>query len=366
LNVHSYKFYGSLLPSTQRDISRYDFHIRSSAGLAEETSLRAGLEIQGLSVRDSSITTTENGFRVDAGGSVPIFEFPVDVYGSGWFSTVTAVGARKLSLVTLGVGTPRLSWGKFSLRAGVEGHSLQGMNGQKGSYFFPYVFLDYLVASRHNVFLSFQPSPFFETLEDHLGRNPYLSGNASIRHAVARLAVMAGVGSEWNDWLRTRIWFEVRSLTDYPLYADSTGTGMWLLAYGGKTTLTSIHVDGVANLSSNDYFAFQSTMRISESTVAEHVPYIPEFEASATWTHRVGHEIEVSPGLGIVSSQYADFAGLFRMRGYVWTGVKVEYLGLGDLKFFLDVTNLVNQKYELWKGYRAEPFRVAAGLTYRW
>ncbi|HLA68293.1 MAG TPA: hypothetical protein VJN65_01215 [Bacteroidota bacterium] len=365
LDLRSYRFYGSLLPTTLRDLSRFNLRFQASASVGDGTMLGAGAEFRTISVRDSSTTTTENSVRVDVGGSVPVFEFPLDVHGRMWFSTVTTVAARQLSQIALSVGTPRLSWGNVSMRAGAEGYRLEGMNGQQGSYFFPYVFLDVLMMKRHTAFLSFQPSPVYQTLEDHLNHSPYVSANASIRHTIARLAFTGGIESDWYSWLSTKVWFEHKAMTDYPFYADSTGSGMWLLSYGGTTTVSVFHLDGVANISSNDYFAVTSTMRVDKSTATEHVPYLPGFEASFAWTHRFGFEVDVSPSVGVVSRQDVDFVGS-QGGAHVWTGLHVEYLGLGNLKIFLNATNLLNQKYEVWKGYRAEPFRVAAGLTYRW
>lgn len=365
-DTRAYKFYGSLVPSTQRDISRFALHIQTSGDIGSETSLQGGLTVRNISVVDSTTTTTENGFRADLSGTLPVVGFPLDVRGRAWFSTVTAITARKLSLITLSVGTPRLSWGNFSMSAGAEGHAVEGMDGQKGAYFYPYVLLDLRVTSRHTAFLSFRPSPEFAALEDHLDRNPYLSGGASMRHPIARLAVSGGLESDWSAWLSTRLWIEYKSMTEYPFYVDSTNSGMWLLAYGGKTSITSFHIDAVANITSNDYFAFKSTSRVTSNTVTQHIPYAPEFEASASWTHRFMDVLDISPGVGMVSRQDADLAGTSRVEGHLWTGMKVEYLGLGDLRFFLNVTNFMNQNYETWKGYRAEPFRMSAGLTYRW
>ncbi len=365
-SVRSYKFYGSVSPSTQRAISRFALRLQSTADLGPETSFLASVTPRYMSVSDSTTATTENGFNADLGASLSVLDFPLDVSARIRLLTVNTVKARNLSLVTLAVGTRRLTWGEFSLNAGVEGHTLEGMDGQKGAYFYPVVLLDFHLTNRHTAFLSFRPSPEFASLETHLERNPYLSAGASIRHPIARLAVRGGIESEWTPWLSTGIWIAFKSVTDYPFYDDSTGRGMWLLTYGGKTSITSFHFDAVANITSNDYFAFKSTSRVTTNTIVRHIPYAPEFEASAAWTHRFVDVLEVSPSAGIVSRQDADLTGLSLVDGYLWTGVRIEYSGLGDLRFFLDVTNLLDQDYELWKGYRAEPFRMSAGLTYRW
>lgn len=365
-DVRSYKFYGSLVPSTRRDLSRFNLLVQAAADLGVDASLRTGVRFQTMSVKDSSTTTTENSVRVDLSGSVPVLDFPLDVGGRAWFSTVTTLSSRQLSLISLSVGTSRLSWGDVSLHAGAEGHHIEGMNGQSGSYFFPYVFLDVGILKQHNMFLSFRPAPLFQTLEDHLNRLYYISAGASIRHTIARLALTGGMESDWNSWLSTSIWLEFRSMTDYPLYADSSGTGVWLLAYGGKTTVTAYHLDGVANIRSNDYFAVKSVARLSRSTVVRHIPYLPEFEGSVFWTHRFGSDFELSTSVGVVSSQDVDFVGSSSVGGHVWTGLKVVYLGFADLRIFAEATNMANQNYERWKGYRAEPFRISAGLMYRW
>ena len=365
-DTRSYKFYGSLAPTTQRDLSRFSLLVQGAANLEPEASLRMGVRFQAVSVKDSATTTTENSVKVDVGGSVPVMNFPLDVSGKAWFSTVTTITSHQLSLISLGVGTQRLSWGDVSFRAGAEGYRIEGMDGQEGSYFFPSMFLDVRFLKQHDAFFSFAPGPEFQTLEDHINRNSYLSARAAIRHTIARLAFTVGVESNWNSWLSTKGWVDFRSMSDYPFYADSSGSGVWLLAYGGKTTVTAFHLDGVANISSNDYFAVKNTVRLSKSTVAEHIPYAPEFESLVLWTHGFGSDFEAISTAGFVSHQNADFIGASHVGEHLWTGFRIEYLGFGDLRIFGEATNVANQNYERWRGYRADPFRLSVGLMYRW
>lgn len=365
-DVRSYKFFGSARPSTERNVSRLSFGAEARADLGTDASAAAGLRFGTFGIKDSGTTTTENSVNVDIRSTVPIFDFPVDVDGEAWLNTVTAVTARKLSIMSLSVGTPRMFLGDASIIVRLKGYRIVGMTGQEGGYLYPNILFRFDMTQTQTAFASYQPGVEFNSLGQSIERNRYLSSGAIIRHTNARLAVAAGVESNWTSWLRTKLWIDYRSMTDYPLYADTAGVGIWSLEYGGKTEITTFHIDGVANIGSNDYFAGSVEARTGRNSVMNRVPYLPGFEASLGWRHRFPFDVAVSPSASVIGAADADFAGVSEIGSRVWTSIKIEYVGIPDLGFLVEITNLIGRKQEVWKGYRAEPFRAAAGVTYHW
>lgn len=366
-DIRKYKFYGSQIPSTQRDWSVAGLHLGASSGVSAPLSFHGGLEYRGHTLQDTSTTVTENHVTIAAGSELPVFDVPLDVRFTADLATIAHATTSPLSLLRLTVASPRWTSGDFSLRVALNGYTIEGMSGQKGSYFYPDIRVQHRLSRSQTLFFGFHPSVIFATLRERTRQFPYLASTATVRHTVERLAFSSGIESEWSDKLRTRISMEFRRLTDEPLYDDSSDSGIGSLMYGGTTTIAGAQVDAVANITPIDYFGIAFAVRSGRNDLINaEVPYLPSVELSAHYRHEFPVNVTLTADIGAYSERRAAaFVDRVAPGGF-WAGLKAEYDGIERMTLFMNIENLLNRKDQVWRGYRIEPLRVDVGISYRW
>lgn len=366
-DIRKYKFYGSQTPSTQRDWSVVGLRLGASSGIAAPLSFHGGLEYLGHTLQDSSTVVTENHVTIGAGSALPVFDVPLDVRFVADLATIASTTTNSLSLLRFTVASPRWTWGDFSLNVAVNGFAVEGMSGQKGSYFYPDIRVRHRISTSQTVFLGFHPSVDFATLRERTRQFPYLTSTAVIRHTVNRLAVSSGIESEWSDRLRTRVSLEYRRSTDEPLYNDSSDSGIGSLAYGGTTTVAGVRAHAVANITPIDYFGFAFAVRSSRNDrIGAEIPYMPSVEFSANYRHEFPVHVTLTAEIGAYSERRATALIERMVPGGFWTGLNVEYDGVDRLTLFMTIENVLNRNDQVWRGYRTEPLRMDVGVSYRW
>jgi len=223
--LSKYKFYGSVSPAVQRDWSAFGFLVGGVTSLDSPAMLSAGLEYKAFAVQDSTAETTENRVTIGASAKLPVLDFPINVSGALTLATITSGSSNNVSLATLTLGIPPLSWAEMVVQISASGFLVKGMAGQEGSYFYPHVLVRFSGIQGQTLFLEFTPNVKYASLEGHIQAHQYLSSNSVLRHEIHRSQVSAGIESEWTGWLGTRMELRAQSIDNYPLYADSSKTG---------------------------------------------------------------------------------------------------------------------------------------------
>lgn len=367
VSMDKYRFYGSVRPETVRDLSGVVGVVEASSGVESPLSYQAGLQYRTLSIKDSAAETTENQVRFSAAVQVPLRDIPLRARFEARLGTVTALSARNISLIEIALESSRYFLDHFFASASIHGYTAKGMEGQSIGRLYPQVSLGYQIAAHHTAVMSYQPRVEYSSLREQVDLNPYLSTLAVLRHPDAGTDLSGTLESQWIEPLATKMTLRYQSIGDYPLYADSSGKGMWTLAYAGRTKVLSFEIEAVANLTPNDYFAGALVFTDARnSMIAGRVPSIPSVQGSALYRLTLPAGIVVSPRMGYVNARRLHVEGNQKVAGYFFTGLTLEYQGLPRWTLFGDVKNLFDKRYEVWRGYRAEPFSVTLGVSARW
>jgi outer membrane receptor protein involved in Fe transport len=205
------------------------------------------------------------------------------------------------------------------------------------------------------------------TLTSLVVGNPYVSSFATIRHSDIPLDVAAAVETDWNATWRTRFGVRVRNLVEYPLLDEGALAGTWLADYRGTTRVNSFEADLFAKFDANSYFSVSAELLTSKNSLTqERAPYLPGFRLSG------GAWFELLPGLGVhptvvyVGPRRVGLTRAGEVAGFFTSGISAEYEILSRLSATIDCQNILNARYEEWRGYRATPFTLTAGLRFRW
>ena len=363
----SYKLYGSVRPTSRRTNDGVSFDAGFASSVASPWQYRAGMNLSTFAVKESSLAARQNVAEFSAASDIPTPIVPLAADLRISLATRSAVVDENTSMLRLGIESQRAWWDSFFAQAGLALYVAKGMAGQSLTRLYPTAAVGYHFPSVHTAMLAYQPQVRFSTLEGLVGANPYLSSSATIRHVNVPLRFTGLLESEWSDVVVTRLAIRWEQWKDEPLYADTAGVGVWSLFYSGATTRLEAELEAFANLSPNDYVAVSvigRSSRITETSVA--VPYVPEAEVSLSYRHAFAMGIDLLARLSVFGRRNIRLDREEFLGGYAIAGLRAQYSPLEPLAVFVDVDNLLDVHYEVWKGYRAHPFLVTAGVSYSW
>jgi outer membrane receptor protein involved in Fe transport len=96
------------------------------------------------------------------------------------------------------------------------------------------------------------------------------------------------------------------------------------------------------------------------------MPYIPVFTSGILYQLTFINGITAEGTIEYVSGRYTDFQHRHSAPAYLLLGAKGEYEFIQNLRGIVQCTNLLNQNYVIWDGYRERTLFVSFGLTYKW
>ncbi len=364
----SYRFFGSRTPDATRTASRSSLGVsfkNESADAPFEYELALGF--RNLSLTDSTALTTENRFDGTFAYAIPAGV--AKILGNLQFSTTALMGTGlSLPYGEASVGSSILWSGRFFLQPALHAYFVKGMANQKLGRVYPHVVVGARLSQRTTVSLGYQGSISYTTLGTHVAPFPYLSATTLLRHADVPVDITGSVETDWNEVWRSRFSARYQSIKGHPLYTDLFASpGMGRFFYSGTTTLASYRVDLFAKFSTNSYFAFALTVNSAKNSVTQgKIPYVSDFEVASSYRHTFPFGLIVSPRLNFVDRRSVDVLSGAKLPEFWLAGLRLEYALWAPFDVFLDLQNLTDRKYEEWRGYRAAPFMIHAGISYRW
>lgn len=363
----TYRFYGSIQPSFTRTASRMG--IQTSLAAAPESPVAYDLSVryEQLVLSDSSAETQSN----DVVGSLDL-EFPAGVSAvvsrvQFMNSTVNGVASTNYPFIDLSIGSSKLWWGSFYLQAAAHFYWAKGDQGQKLTRVYPHVGMGLRLLNGTMLLASYQGGIRYNSLSTFVSEHPYLSAKSVLRHSNIEADVFGAVETDWDEVWRTRFSARYQSIQDYPLYRESGVKGIWDLFYGGRTTINTYSADLFAKFRSNGYFALTIALHSTKNSFSQsRIPYLSDFEITGAFSYWFPFGFHIAPSLCFIDRRNVDILSGARLPEYWLIGMKMEYDLVASLRMFVDVQNATDRKYEQWRGYRALPFVVTGGLSYRW
>lgn len=367
LDAEKYRFFGSVSPTTTRNRTDIAGGVEVSSGMESPLMYQGALEYRTMAITDSTAEARENEVGFLASIQVPFQPVPLRARFEARLGTVTAGSVRNLSLVEIALESSQYTSGDFFASASLHGYAAKGMDGQSLGRLYPRLGFGYHLTEAHTALLSYEPKVEYASLRSVVQQNPYVSAQSVVRHPDGVLDLAGGLESQWSGWLRTRVMLRYQSIADYALSSDSAASGIWNYWYAGRTKMASMQLDVVANVGANDYFAGALVFLDAVNTALDgSVPYVPSFQGSALYRFTTSFDLVVSPRIGYIHSRRADVKSQQTVSGYLSSGVRAEYHGVPGWTFAADVQNILNARYEIWRGYRAAPFSVTVGASVRW
>lgn len=366
-HADAFKFYGSAAPQISRNLSRILLTSSLTSPFQLLWSYEATMSFHSNSITDSSSHVGESQIDLALQTLFPMPSVSVRFDLNASISSLSGSTSASLSYIDLVAGLDQVHWNNWLLLASVHVYGAGGMEGQSLSKVYPDVTLGYQLSQEQAIAIYYNPKVDFWNLSRHIARNTYVSSVSTLRHSDAHQAGGVSWQGYWSKTLRSAVSVEAKSILDFPMYADSASRGVWVLAYGGATTLIVYKGELFAKFSPIDYFGSALVVNSSENSLTGRgIPYMPEVEASASYTHDFPFEVSLSGDLTFFHSRIDNVIHASSSSGELLLDVRAEYRILSSLRTFMEVRNLTNARYELWKGYQAFPFTMAVGLTAVW
>ncbi len=365
--TESYRFFGSTTPTARRTHSNALFGASVESSPSGVFTWSANLGYRYDAVDDNGLETTQHGVNIGTLGEYSFTKWALQGTLAYHNASLSGTNSGSVSVLNVGLGTSRYWWSKVFVRGAAHLYVAKGMVNQKLTRIYPDVTVGYSLSNEHLASISYAGSVKFLELASAFAAHPYLAANSLLRHTDRSRQVLGAVESDWSPGLRTKFSVSYEYINDYPLYADPLNTGIWQLSYGGKTRLWNIRAEGFAKLTPNDYVSAKVSANSSKNSITQlPVPYLPEFEIVGSYTHAFSFGLNVSPSASYQHQRETDLVSTQKLPGVFQFGFYTDYEPIAALRVFLDFHNITDKQYELWRGYRAPPFLVRGGASFRW
>ena len=361
LQEESFRFYGSSIPNLQRTISEFNIETKIDNQTTDKFPYSIGISFGRMDIADSSTSTTETKIDLNLQTRISIVQIPVQTKINLMFAT------GGIGFMDLSGGIQNYRYAGMLFEGSLHLYWAMGMSGQNLLRLHPHLMASYQITSRHRVYVSYKPILLPMTLALNVQTNRFLSTNSTVRHADVTNAGEIGVESDWNESVRSRVSFSVKSMQNLAMFSDSSRQGVWTLAYGGQTRIVIFCAEMFAKLTSNDYFGSKILLRSTKAFLwGEQIPYLPAIEGGCYASHRFGTNISASADVKFIGERKANFVGKAIVSSYAVMNVKGEYTPLDFLSVSLAIKNVTNARYEIWRGYREFPLTMQADVQVKW
>ena len=358
--AQKFLFFGSAAPDQERRISTSVLASSIENLSSPFLPYMLSLSLRSTNVIDSSITSTEH--TVEAFLTLPftLWSLPIETHAdmliSSWGTTYLQLNA----------GISRYNLEGVFIDASLNLYRLETKSWQNAAILFPQCRLSFPFSSGQTIFTAYTPCVDKTTFSRLLEINRYLPASISFEHTVIPVRGEAGIESQWSDGLQSRIAAGVESSSDYLFFAQSP-QGVWEVIRSGRTTLLTFRAEMVAKFLANDYFASGIIFRSAEnSTFGSSLPYKPKIEWDGLAEHTFLPVLKVSTTFRFMDTRRWEIGNEEYLPAFFVLNVSGEYYLLQTLVMQLDLMNVTNKRYELWKGYQEFPLTCSIGLRYRW
>jgi hypothetical protein len=357
----SFRFYGSTTPNLQRTISDFQLKVGIENQAMNNLPYSFGISLDNINVSDSSASANETRFDLNLQTVLSIASLPLQMK----FHAMTASGG--LGFMDVSGGIQNYWYAGMLFEGSLHVYWAEGMAGQSLFRLRPQLTVSYPITSQHCVYVSYKPMVIPMTLASNIQVNRFLSADSPIRHTDVSNAGELGVESDWNEMVRSRVSFGVKSISDLTMFSDSSRHGVWTLAYNEHVTIITFCAEMVAKFESNDYFASTIMLRsIKDSFLGKRIPYFPTIEAGCRASHRFRTAVVVNADVRFVGEQQADLIGRSTVSGYTVIDVSGEYAPLDFLRLSIGIKNLTDARYEMWRGYQEFPLTMYVTVQVKW
>lgn len=231
---------------------------------------------------------------------------------------------------------------------------------------YPSISVRYLHDEAWTFHAGYIPDVAEQTFSGFRRRNPYLMLASEIRHTDVPIRIEAGAAFDDRrstsgrirlSYLRSASWARFSLLPD-PVQQQ------WNILYNGWSSIGELQGDLAHAFSSRTRLQSRAVFRFSGSEDYDGgIPYLPDYEVRILLEHDFPFDLTLQATAQVVGERSTGSDE--ELAAWMLLGMQLEYRFMNNAGLFLRADNLLDQKYQLWNGYRERPFFILGGLIFR-
>ncbi|MDH7514737.1 MAG: hypothetical protein QHI48_02520 [Bacteroidota bacterium] len=338
-------------------------------------SLRAGIAYTSLketvSVRDSiplaESSFLERAYSLEGCVRIELFDLPIDLSSvfAAAHHTETTLNAQHTFFFSSSASS-RYSLAKdFTLQGMLGLYFSRGSIGSTAVRIYPALRAEYSMTDRLTLSASWRSAVENLTFRDLLDFNPYVTAGPEIRPRDIHEEFALGAAYVDRGSFRVTVTGSFKGMRNVPLFLrnETPGERQWKVRYEGYTAVTELRGELLWDILVAMNIHAALVFRDSRNTVLEQgVPYLPNGESSVRCTYLFPFGLRTWCEGFLLGTRPCPEGAL---PSVLLVHLGAEYRILRSLGVFLEFRNVLDKRYEIFRGYRALPFTATAGISYR-
>jgi hypothetical protein len=195
--------------------------------------------------------------------------------------------------------------------------------------------------------------------------NPFLMLASDLRHTDVPLRFSTGVAFDNRRSTSGRLYAEYLSTSTWPRFdlLDDPVRQQWMPRYGSTSSMFGVHAE------LNHQFNKRTRIQVSAAVRTSHddeldasIPYLPSIELRTLLSHVFPFGLNVEASAQLVGNQFTPDGDV---PAWMLLAFGAEYRLFESVGIFVQASNLLDNDYQRWRGYKERPLFVIGGITIR-
>ncbi len=357
----SYKYYGSIIPTTERKNERGNLEFEAKNTFNRWVNFKLNLSADFLNTNNNSLK--EKNLNLES-----LFEIKLGkmIAGGNAFYRKQLLDGN-LSGVD--------SYDYYSLDGYAKIYPMNnlivtgGINlaGNGGNMFFsPFGTLQYRIFDGLSLNAGFKPHTKFYSIKDFLNNNIYML-NLFTDNVFSEVVFDfdAKLRYEYEKIFAIDFWSRYSKTDNYLYFEDTFNTGFFLVQ-----TSDAKSISGGINflLYPNEYGYLSGELRLQniKDSNKKYIPYKPLYYLSVAYGYDFSFGLGLKASYKYASGSYADILNNFEMPDYYNLSFRIDYKIWESLSISGDFQNILNRSNFVLYNYEEKPMDLILGIQYRW
>lgn len=255
---------------------------------------------------------------------------------------------------------------KYDFDLGINVNYLNDSNTSQ-LYYAPYLKAQtYLVPKKLRAYAGIIGGLEKNTMREMTYNNLFLGKDAEFRNPYEKLHIYAGMNGSFKRFVEYGIRMSQRFVNDQYFFVNDTNSYRNLTTVYDSFSVFTFSGELKLDINSNLDIGFAGQVYAYNMTNQDDAWYLPSYDAKAFVTVRLAEKIYISGAYYAISPRTA-----LNLRGESTKLIAINDINAGleyrykkNISAFLNIQNLLNQRYQLYDHYNAQGFNLLLGVTF--
>ncbi|MCF8242141.1 MAG: TonB-dependent receptor [Melioribacteraceae bacterium] len=366
---NSYKFFGSVHPSFQRDGQNGEVNLSFLNYF--DKNINYGLNLNGNMLMLAEKDFSELVYSAEGFFNLKFPKIDFNIQGEFIRQTLKNHPSAVLPDENFYSGQTSLRmkpFGSFQFKFGVNYQASRDYSKIK-PFFSGFFKVDKYVS----LIATYNPHSEFHTFNDYLNRNRYLSSNLFTRNIVEyKSDLMIGIKYEYEKYFEINGGAGYSKINNFPFFYDRFSlTGNPQFGYFDVYTANDVErIYAYLNLLFHlgPYGTLYSDSEVQSFKIAndQKIPYEPTLSTNVTYSYDFKFGVTAGTTLHYRYKTYYQLGSRETLPDYINLSFFTSYELFKNFRLTASVSNVMNRENFYWFNYQEKPFDVIAGLDYVW